>query len=149
MSYTSQMSKRKDRNLATRLAIDLAGFGLIIISPFLGWIPGPGGIPVFLAGLGILSLNYVWAENLLKDFEKKRVHFVEKYLVSNKKVARTIDLLCVVIIAMAAVAFLNLNNPVLKLLSIGVGSFSLLILVSNQRRLDRLFNKFKKSKHKH
>ena len=140
------MSKRKNRNFAKRIAIDIAGFGLIIISPFLGWLPGPGGIPVFLAGLGILSLNYDWAENLLKDFEQKRLEFVEKYLVSNKKIARTIDLLCVLIIIMAIIAVLNLNSPVLKLLSAGAGSFSFIILVSNQRRLDRVFEKFKKKK---
>lgn len=143
------MSKRTDRSFIKRIAIDIAGFGLIIASPLLGWLPGPGGIPVFLAGVAILSSNYDWAENLLKDFEKKRVEFVDKYLVSNKNIARTIDLLCIVIIALAVFVFINIDNTVLKLLTIGAGSFSLLIIVSNQRRLDRLLAKIESIKHKH
>ena len=143
------MSKRSNRPFVKRLAIDIAGFGLIIISPLLGWLPGPGGIPVFLAGLGILSLNYEWAENLLKDFEKKRVAFVEKYLVGNKKVARTIDLLCISIIGLAVWLFLMTDNTIFRFMNIGMGSFALFILVSNQKRLDRAFNKvFHKHKNK-
>ncbi len=139
------MSKRQNRHPFSRIAIDIAGFGLVIASPFLGWLPGPGGIPVFLLGLGILARNYDWAENLLKDFEKKRLDFVDKYLVGNKRVAWTIDLLCIGIIALAIFVYLNLSNSILKLATLGAGSFALFIMISNQKRLDRGYAKLKKA----
>jgi len=29
-----------------------------------GWLPGPGGIPLFLIGIAILATEFVWAERL-------------------------------------------------------------------------------------
>lgn len=148
----SVVSKRKNHSLVKRLAIDIAGFGLIIISPFLGWLPGPGGIPIFLAGLGILSLNYDWAENLLKDFEKKRVEFTDKYLMTDKKTSRIIDTLSILIIVAGIIAVVYIDNFILRLLSFGALTLGVLILISNQKRIDRIVSKFKSKsnqKHKH
>jgi len=58
------------RRNAKRVVTDFAGYFLIILSPFVGILPGPGGIALFLAGLGLLSLNNHWARNL-------RVYFME------------------------------------------------------------------------
>lgn len=36
-----------------------------------GWLPGPGGIPLFLIGLSLLAINHTWAQryiDLLKDY---------------------------------------------------------------------------------
>lgn len=38
------------------------GWLLIAISPFIGPIPGPGGIPVFAAGVALLIRNSTWAK---------------------------------------------------------------------------------------
>ena len=35
---------------------------LVLASGLFGWIPGPGGIPLFLAGVAILATEYDWAE---------------------------------------------------------------------------------------
>jgi uncharacterized protein (TIGR02611 family) len=40
------------------------GMLFIIISPFTGVLPGPGGIPVFLIGVAILSTEFEWAQRL-------------------------------------------------------------------------------------
>lgn len=29
-----------------------------------GWLPGPGGIPLFLIGIAVLATEFVWAERL-------------------------------------------------------------------------------------
>ncbi|MEO8105482.1 MAG: PGPGW domain-containing protein [Candidatus Saccharibacteria bacterium] len=52
------------RRHAVRIATDAAGYGLIILGLAIGWLPGPGGIPLTVAGLGLLSINNVWAERL-------------------------------------------------------------------------------------
>ena len=47
-----------------RITTDVAGYGLILLSLAIGWLPGPGGIPLLIAGLGLLSINNSWAERL-------------------------------------------------------------------------------------
>ena len=40
------------------------GGAFIVTSGLLGWLPGPGGIPLFLVGIAILATEFVWAERL-------------------------------------------------------------------------------------
>ena len=44
----------------------ILGVGLffVILSPFTGVLPGPGGIPVFLIGIAILATEYTWARRI-------------------------------------------------------------------------------------
>lgn len=37
---------------------DIAGVFLLILVPIIGPLPGPGGIPLLLTGLGLLSINH-------------------------------------------------------------------------------------------
>jgi len=47
------------------IAYDLAGVGCLILVPILGPLPGPGGIPLLLAGFGLLAVNHDWADNAI------------------------------------------------------------------------------------
>lgn len=40
------------------------GTAIVIISPFTGALPGPGGIPVFLIGVAILATEFEWAQRI-------------------------------------------------------------------------------------
>jgi hypothetical protein len=145
MLYTSVMSKaKKDRPLYQRIAIDIAGFGLIILSPLASPIPGPGGIPIFLAGVGLLALNHEWAENLLKDFEKKRVEFTDKFLMASPRVSNTIDIIGLLIIALGIFLAVTQQQIILRGGGVAIISLTLLVLLSNQKRFERILNKFKK-----
>lgn len=46
------------------------GLVFIIAAPLVGWIPGPGGIALFLAGIAVLASEFDWAENLKFFFLK-------------------------------------------------------------------------------
>lgn len=41
--------------------------GIVIIGP----IPGPGGIPVVLAGLGLLATEFIWAQRMLQKVKQQ------------------------------------------------------------------------------
>jgi len=59
--------KKRWRALPTtvRKPIVLAvGLFFVILSPFTGVLPGPGGIPVFLIGVAILATEYEWAQRV-------------------------------------------------------------------------------------
>lgn len=145
--YTSGMTTaQKERPLYQRILIDIAGFGLMIIAPFLGWLPGPGGIPLFLAGLGLVATNHVWAENLLKDFDRRRTEFTDKYLMASPRISRSID--AVMILALIGGAYIMFTVDPLLIRGIGIAlvSLSFIILLSNQKRFERLAKFFKKHK---
>lgn len=72
------MPDRTSRPFYKRIAIDIGGFGLILLGLLTGWLPGPGGIPLILAGLALLALNYVWAENLLNNVKKRLKDLVNR-----------------------------------------------------------------------
>ena len=48
-----------------RIGIGVLGGLLIIAAPLTGWLPGPGGIPLFIAGLAVLASEFEWAQRLL------------------------------------------------------------------------------------
>lgn len=52
------------RENTKRILTDTAGYGLILLAILTGWLPGPGGIPLAIAGLGLLSIHNKWARDL-------------------------------------------------------------------------------------
>lgn len=58
--------------LLYRIGVGIVGGLLIILAPLTGWLPGPGGIPLFIAGLAVLASEFEWAQRLLQ-WVKERV----------------------------------------------------------------------------
>ncbi|MCU0667022.1 MAG: hypothetical protein MUF85_00160 [Patescibacteria group bacterium] len=112
-----------------RILIDMAGFGLIIASPFLGWLPGPGGIPMLIAGLALLSINNKWAKTLL-DYTKKHADSALDIIFPDKKswrIAHTICGICLLILSFWA--FSNLEGFIriaIAMPALGIGGFQLI-----------------------
>ena len=40
------------------------GMLFVLAAGLTGWLPGPGGIPLFLIGVAILATEYAWAQRL-------------------------------------------------------------------------------------
>jgi len=49
-----------------RVVVGCVGAFLILLGAATGWLPGPGGIPLVLAGLAVLASEFAWAHRLLK-----------------------------------------------------------------------------------
>lgn len=56
------MPKKKLRE--RRIVVDTAGYSLLLAAALTGWLPGPGGIPLALLGLSLLSIHNKWAQDL-------------------------------------------------------------------------------------
>lgn len=71
---------RLKSNPATRVwfraGVAVVGVGLIIAALLTGWLPGPGGIPLLLTGLAVLSTEFLWA----KRFNKWLLRHLRVYL---------------------------------------------------------------------
>lgn len=136
----------KDRSLVKTIAIDIAGVGLIIASPFLGLFPGPGGVPIFFAGLGLLASNHEWARNILRNLEKHREGLAQRFF-ANKKVSLAADIIGTVVLCGALYVLFTTNSLLYRGFSIGTISTTLLILLSNQSRIERIIATYRKTKH--
>lgn len=49
-----------------RVCVALVGSLMMAMSVLLGWLPGPGGIPLFLLGLAVLASEFHWARRALE-----------------------------------------------------------------------------------
>jgi hypothetical protein len=56
---------------AWRIAALVFGYLMIILSAFVGPLPGPGGIIVFAFGLSIVLRNSAWAKRRYVAFKKR------------------------------------------------------------------------------
>ena len=45
-----------------RWAMVVLGWGLVIAAPLVSWLPGPGGLALFIVGLGIILKHSLWAK---------------------------------------------------------------------------------------
>jgi hypothetical protein len=66
------MSRARKKKLPfLRQGLFFLGCLLIVISPLVGVIPGPGGVFVFAAGLALVLKNSEWAKRLYVRFKRK------------------------------------------------------------------------------
>lgn len=110
------------------------GLVLIMIAPLVGWIPGPGGIIIFLLGIAVLASEFDWAENLQEFFLKTVPKEVKKRWRPTPKWEITFDITSVILMIGALFsAYINWWAPVL---SLGIAGICLFLF--NRERLTRL-----------
>ena len=63
------------KHLIYRIVVGVVGGLLIIAAPLTGWLPGPGGIPLFIAGLAVLASEFEWAQRLLQRVKDRVQQF--------------------------------------------------------------------------
>ncbi len=117
------------------------GLVLVISAPLVGWIPGPGGIILFLAGISVLASEFDWAEAIKAFF----LHTVPKELNNRwkptQKWAITFDTFAFLLLLGALVAaYYEWWAPVL---SFGIGGLCLFLF--NKDRLGRLKKRLRRN----
>lgn len=63
------------RSPIVRIALMVTGFALIVVSPLVGIIPGPGGVFVFAGGLVLVLQNSNWARNRFGRLKRRFPRF--------------------------------------------------------------------------
>lgn len=124
-----------------RLAIDAAGYLLIIAAGLTGWLPGPGGVPLLIAGLGLLSINNEWARRLRDYILDNGGKFIKKVFPENPLVQWVYDV--VVVLLLVAVTILAYRRAAIWQLSLAVALFftAVAIALINRDRLNRIKSK--------
>ncbi|MEW4468660.1 PGPGW domain-containing protein [Parasphingorhabdus sp. JC815] len=68
---TVRSAKATRNTSGTRFALSIIGFTLMLISPIIGALPGPGFIILFPIGLALVLQNSRWAKRRYVDFKRR------------------------------------------------------------------------------
>jgi hypothetical protein len=115
-----------------RILTDIGGYLLILLGIASGWLPGPGGIPLVLAGLGLLSINNKWAMDL-REYLLKNGGKVVQTLFPNKPHIQILYDIAVVLL-LGLVAALAWQHAAMWQISLAVGLFFLALLIAGLNR---------------
>ncbi|MGO4958304.1 PGPGW domain-containing protein [Luteococcus sp. Sow4_B9] len=77
-----------------RLGVGLVGGLMMLGAALTGWLPGPGGIPLFMLGLVVLSSEFAWAHRVMLWFKS----FFDRFQALPLPWKRGLGLVCVIAI---------------------------------------------------
>ena len=124
-----------------RILTDLAGYCLVLLGVAFGWVPGPGGIPLIIAGLGLLSINNEWAARLRLYLLKHGGKVVRSLFPAHPYVQWLYDLICIALIALVALLAWQ-RSPFWKIsLAVALFFVALFIAAMNRDRYVRIKRK--------
>ena len=126
---------------AKRIIYDIVGLVLIILSPFLGAIPGPGGIIVFFAGLSILAVHNDWAKNLLIWARKNATNMLDLIFAENKKIQLLNDAIGIILLIIGSVIFAYVAPPLRYGLFIAPIAAGIFWLARNRNRYKKFLKR--------
>ncbi len=125
-----------------RSCVFVAGMGLVTFAPFIGALPGPGGVIVFLTGIAVLASEFDWAENLKEVITIKAPAEVKKRWKPTPKWQIVFDLTTLVLLGAAVICFTkNVYLPVVSLTAVAIA-----IATFNRNRLERLKARMKRKR---
>ncbi|MEO8863274.1 MAG: PGPGW domain-containing protein [Candidatus Saccharimonadales bacterium] len=125
------------------IATDTAGILLIIGSILFGWVPGPGGIPLFIAGLSLLSINHEWARRWLKKAQKSGLSLSKRVFNDHPGWRLAIDTISVLAFTGGVILLAYVTGNFVRGLAIGIIILAISLFLGNRERLKRLLKHFK------
>ncbi len=131
------------KRLHKRIAIDIAGFGLIIAGIILSPVPGPGGIPLIVIGLAILAQNYEWAQKILDRFRDYIAETAKKSFPKDRGIMIFYDIITPLILALGLWLIISIGGKLWLTVGIFATFWGIGIFFGNRQRGERLYNWFK------
>ena len=126
-----------------RFGTDIAGYTCLLLVPFVGWLPGPGGIPLIIAGLGLLSVHNPWAKRLLDYVKIHSQNFRSIVFPNNKSIQIAWDIAALLHFS-GSILLASFNDVwYIRGMATGIGVVASTAFMFNRNRLQRLQNKFK------
>lgn len=120
------------RRNAKRILTDIAGYGLIVLGVLLSPVPGPGGIPLIIGGLGLLSVNNEWARRVRSYLLDHGGKFVKLLFPPSALIQWLYDAVTVLLLALVAVLIWTRSH--VWQISLATALFFLAIFVAAMNR---------------
>lgn len=130
------MAKKNNGNSKWKvIATDTLGVICLILVPLVGWLPGPGGIPLLLAGFGLLAVNHDWADNAV-DYVKERSQSMRDVIFPNVGwIKWSWDIFTVILLIGGTILNFNAEHWLVRGLSIGIMAGSTTLFLMNRDRI--------------
>lgn len=138
------MAKQKNKLWKIIVFDILAGLCFIGVILF-GWLPGPGGIPLFLLGLSLLAANHDWAERWLETAKHRGVSFKKWIFPNIRWVQNLYDLFAVSFIIVGGFILVTYDNRYIQGIMVAIIVFSMFMFLMNRDRFDsfgKLYKRF-------
>jgi hypothetical protein len=131
----------KLKRIFKRLGVDIIGYLLIVLGLSIGWVPGPGGIPLILAGLTLLSIHNHWARQIIEALKSRGNDLTKLFFPNNPKIQLFHDYLLV--ITLFAVSYLVIAQPSRYwwIMALVIGGYTFSSLIFNRSRFKLLTQK--------
>lgn len=129
------MKKYSKNPLWKIIATDLAGVGCLILVPFLGPLPGPGGIPLLIAGFGLLAVNHDWADGAVEYVKKNSESLRNIIFPDTTWVKWAWDIFVVILLVSGTWLNVVADHWLLKALSVGIMAGSTTVFMFNRDRI--------------
>ena len=125
------------RNLSwKRIGTDAVGYLCLLGVILFGWLPGPGGIPLLITGLGLLSIYNPWAKRLLKFVQKHSQSIKGLVFTNNKWVKLTWDLLTIGLVVSGTIIEMRTDNIFIRGIEIALYFLATAIFLFNRNRIE-------------
>jgi uncharacterized membrane protein len=130
--------KQNNNSLLKVILTDLAGIGCLVLVPFLGPLPGPGGIPLILAGFGFFAVNHDWADNAIHYIKKHSENLQSIIFPDKTGVKLAWDVFAITLFSIGLWMNIYVDHWLLRGLSIGTMASASTIFMLNRNRLSWL-----------
>ena len=132
------------RSFLRRFGTDIAGYTCLLLVVLLGPLPGPGGIPLLLAGLGLLSIHNSWARRLL-EYVKRHSESFRALLFPQRPIIELMwDIVGSVLFISSILLVVFGNGWLIRSLTLSLGALAVVVLLNNRSRIRNLTIKIKR-----
>lgn len=129
------------KQLLKRFGIDAAGYGLILLGLLTGWLPGPGGIPLILGGLALLSIHNHWARRILVFVKENGTKFMVYVFPENPWIKALHDIFAVTLVVAAVILITQKMTMTTIGFAIALTALAIVDFLYNRKRWHRFKNR--------
>ena len=138
------MTKKRKNPLYKVIAYDVAGVICLILVPILGPLPGPGGIPLLLAGFGLLAVNHDWADNAILFVKDHSENLIPVLFPKEKKIEWAWDIGLILLFIFGLWVSSLSDFFVVRYGSLLINALATTLFMFNRGRLDWLNDQLRK-----
>lgn len=130
--------------LLKTIAMDTLGVVLILAAILFGWLPGIGGIPLFLVGLSLLAINHTWAKRLLTYAKERGMKLLDILFNEHPAIVVLYDIATVLLAGGGVLLLINYSHNAVRAVATLLFMFSLGLFLGNRKRLLRILRKIQR-----
>lgn len=117
---------------------------MILAAIFFGWLPGIGGIPLFLGGLGLLAINNEWARKWLEYLKNRGSDVARVVFAENKKLMFMNDIIAALLFSGSVIVLVEYPNYFARTIAFAGMGLSAGLFFGNRDRLKRIIQIYRK-----